>query len=61
MPRVSTALHLSVVLDNIIRQLVNCNVNYNFFPCLYSVLQKFTVDSEVIVTSQSEIARKLHA
>ena len=61
MPRISTALHLHVAFDDITRQLVNCNDNYKISACLYSVLQEFVVDAEVIVTSHSGIPRKLHA
>jgi len=61
MPRVSTALHLSVTFDNIIGQLANCNEKCKFSACPYNVLQDFTVDSEVTKTSHSKIARKLHA
>jgi len=60
MPRVSTALHLPVVFDGIIRQLANYNDKYKFSAYPYSVLQEFAFDSEVILTSYSEIARKLH-
>jgi len=61
MPRVCTAFHLPVAYNDITRQLANCNCNYYFFACPYSVFQEFAVDSEAIVTSHSEIARKLHA
>jgi len=57
MLRVSTALHLIVAFDDITGHLANCNGNYNFFTCPYSVSQ----DSEVIVMTYSEVARKLHA
>ena len=40
--------------------MTNDNNKYKFFACPYSVLQEFAVDSEVIITSQSEIVRKLH-
>ena len=51
---------MHVTLDDITRWLVKCNDNYIFSACTYSVLQEFAVDSEVIMTSQSEIVRKLH-
>ena len=54
MSTVSIALHLYVAFD-ITRQLANCNNNYKFSACPYSVLQEFAVDSEVIVTSHSEM------
>ena len=61
MLRLSITLHLLVVFDDITGQLINCNDNYKFSVCPYSVLQEFVVDSEMIVTSYSEIVRKLHA
>ena len=60
MPRVSTALHLPVAFDDITKQLANYNDNYKFSACPYSVLQDL-YDMEVVVSSHSEIARKLHA
>jgi len=58
MPRASTALHLPFAYNDSTRQLANCNDNYKFFAYPYSILQKFTIDSEVIVTSYHEIVRK---
>jgi len=55
MLRVSTALHLPVAYD-----LANDNDNYNFFSCPYSILQEFTVENEVTVTSHPEIGKELH-
>jgi len=61
MLRVPTALHLPVTHDDdITRQLANCDENYNFSVHPYSMLQKFAVDSEMIVMSHSEIVRKSH-
>ena len=60
MPRVSTALHLSVAYDDITRHLAFDNDNYKFYACSYSVLQDFAFEIEVIVTSHSEVVRKLH-
>ena len=61
-PRVPTVLHLSVAHeDDITRQLANHDGNYKFSIYLYSMLQEFTVDSEVIVTSHPEIVRRSHA
>jgi len=59
MLRKFTTLHLHVAFDNITRQLANCNDNYNFYVCPYSVLQEFAIDSEVIVTSYSEMQKKV--
>ena len=62
MPRVHTTLHFSVAHDeDIIRQLANCDENYKFFVYPYSMLHKFVIVSEVIVTNYSEIVRMLHA
>jgi len=62
MPRVSTTLHLPIANDDdITKQLANCDENYKFYVYLYSMLQEFAVESEVIVTSHSEIVRKSHA
>ena len=62
MSRVLIALHLPIAHDDdITRQLANCDEKYKFFVYPYSILQEFTVDSEVIVTSHFEITRKLHA
>jgi len=38
MRRVSTALHLLIAFDDITTQLANCNDNYIFSTCPYSVL-----------------------
>jgi len=62
MPRVPTALHLPVAhIDNITRQIAICNDTYKFVVYLYSILQEFTVDNKVMVTSHPEAVRKLHA
>jgi len=37
MSRMSTALHLHVVCDDIIRQLTNGNTSYKFSACTYIV------------------------
>ena len=61
MPRVSTALHLLVARDdNLTIQIAICNDKYKFIAYEYSILQEFTVDNKVIVTSHSETVRKLH-
>jgi len=60
MPKISTALHLPVVYHDIIRQLANDEGNYKFSTCPYSILQEFAIENEVMVTSHSEIERKLH-
>jgi len=60
MPIVSTALHLSVVYEDTTKQLANDNDNYKFFACPYSVLQEFTIEIEVVVTSDPEVGRELH-
>ena len=57
MPRVPTALHLSIAHDDITRQLANCDENYKFYAYSYSM---FAVYSEVFVTSHLEIVRKSH-
>ena len=46
---------------HIIVQLANCGENYKFSVYPYSILQEFTVNTEVIVTSHPEIVRKSHA
>ena len=62
MLKAPTALHLPVAHDDdITRQLAKCDENYKFSIYPYSMLQKFAVDSEVIVMSYSEIVRKSHA
>jgi len=43
MPRVSTALHLSIAFDDITRQLANYNDNYEFLAYPYSVWQEFAM------------------
>ena len=59
MPRVLTTLHLLIAHDDdIARQLVNCDDKYKFSVYPYSMLQKFTIDSELIITSHPEIVRK---
>ena len=60
MPRVSTALHLSLVHDEITRHLANCDENYKFIAYPYSILQEFAVHNKVIVTNHTETVRKLH-
>jgi len=59
-PRVSTALHLLVVYNNVTRQLGSDNDNYKFSACPYSILQEFAVENEVVVISYPEIRRELH-
>ena len=62
MSRVSTALHLSAAyIDNITRPITICNDINKFAAYPYSILQKFTVDNKVMITSHFEAARKLHA
>ena len=58
MPKVSTALHLPIVHDNITGQLANDNDNYKFSACPYSVSQEFAVEIEVMITSHSEVVRE---
>jgi len=61
MLRVSTVLHLLIARDdNITRHIAVYNDNYKFTAYSYSILQKFTIDNNVIVTSHSETVRKLH-
>jgi len=61
-PRVPTALHLSVALiDNITRPITIFNDTYKFVAYPYSIWQKFAVDNEVMVTSHPETVRKWHA
>ena len=47
--------------DDITRPIAIYNKNYKFFAYPYSVLQEFTVDNKVIVTSHHGTVRKLHA
>jgi len=62
MSRVSTALHFPVThIDDITRSIAIYNDTYKFAAYLYSILQKFTVDNKVMITSHFEAARKLHA
>ena len=61
MHKVPTALHLSLVHEDIAKQLANYNDNYNFFVYPYSKLQKFIVNSKMIVTNHLKIVRKSHA
>jgi len=62
MPRVPIALYLPIAHDDdITRYLANCDENYKFAAYSYSILQEFTVDNKVIVTSHSENIKKLHA
>ena len=62
MLRIPTALHLPVAhIDNITRLIAICNDTYKFAAYPYSILQEFTVDNRVMVTSHSETTRKLHA
>ena len=60
MHRVSTALHLHVIFDDITRHLANCNDDYKFSACPYSVSQEFAFEIEVMVTSYSEVVREIH-
>jgi len=46
--------------DNLTRQIAICNDSYKFTAFLYNILQEFTIDNKVIVTSHSETVRKLH-
>ena len=57
MSRVSIALHLPAVHDNLTRQIVICNDNYKFATYTYSILQEFAVDNKVIVKSQFKTVR----
>ena len=60
-PRVLTALHLLIAHDDdITRQLVNCDDKYKFSVYPYSMLQKFAIDSELIIMSHLGIVRKSH-
>ena len=53
--RVSTALHLPVVyIDDIIRSIAIYNDTYKFAAFSYSILQEFTVDNKVMITSHPE-------
>jgi len=62
MSRVPTTLHLHAAHDDdITRQLTNYDEKYKFSIYQYGMLQKFLVDSEVIVTSHPKIVRKSHA
>jgi len=38
-----------------------CNDTYKLVAYLYSILQEFTVDNKVMVTSNPEAVRKLYA
>jgi len=60
MLRVLTALHLPVAHVDIIRPIAICNDTYKFVAYPYSILQQFTVDNKVMVTSHPEAVRKLH-
>ena len=61
MLRIPTALHLPVAhIDDITRLIAICNNTYKFSAYPYSILQEFTVDDRVMVTSHSEATRKLH-
>ena len=52
MPRVPTALHLpAAYIDDITRPIAICNDTYKFVAYQYSILQEFTVDNKVMVTS----------
>ena len=62
MPRIPIALHLPVAyINNIIRSIAICNYAYKFVANSHSILQEFAVKNKAIVTSHSEVARKLHA
>ena len=62
MPRVLTALHLTVAhIDYITRPIAIYNDTYKFATYTYSTSQKFAVDNKVMVTSHLEVVRKLHA
>jgi len=55
-------LHLLVAhIDDITRLIAICNDTYKFVAYSYSSLQKFIVDNKMMVTSYSEVVRKLHA
>ena len=53
-PRVSIALHLLVAYDDITRELANDNDKYKFSACPYSILQEFTLEIDVMLTSHPE-------
>jgi len=60
------AFHLLVAHDEISKQIAICNDDYKFVTYPHSILQKFAVDGEVIVTIHFEgfstgTVRKLHA
>ena len=61
-PRVLTALYLYVAhIDNITRLIAICNDTNKFAIYPHNILQKFTVDSKVMVLSHPEVVRKLQA
>ena len=52
MLRIPTALHLPVAhIDDITRLIAICNNTYKFAAYPYSILQEFTVNNKVMVTS----------
>ena len=52
MPRIPTALNLPVAhIDDITKLIAICNNTYKFAAYPYSILQEFTVDNRVMVTS----------
>ena len=64
-PSESDALNLPVTHDQISRQIAICNNNYKVDAYLHIILQKFTVDDEVMVTIHFDrfppgTVRKLH-
>jgi len=61
MRRVPTVLHLLIAHDDIIKQLANYSENYKFFVYACSMLQKYAIGCEVIVTSHPEIVSKSSA
>jgi len=61
MSRVPTALHLPVAyIDDITMPIAIYNDTYKFITYPYSFLQKFAVDSKVMITNHPETVRKLH-
>ena len=48
-------------IDNITRSIAICNDTYKFATYTHSILQKFAVESKVMVPSHPEAVRKLHS
>ena len=58
----SIVFHLPFAyIDDITRPIAICNDTYKFVAYSYSVLQEFTVDNKVMITSYPEAVRKLYA